>query len=167
MKQKMFYLISILLLGMSCITSCSGDDDEKENLENNFIEINNVKYSLGYTTLMGGWYEDWQGGDFTVSVNVEEAGVTFVYYYKFDFDSSTYPQKGDEFSTMNLTLKAGDNASSFYGKELTYESGSATVINTNKSESEITIQFKQLKMANESKSYTFNGIATLMFSYEN
>ena len=95
MKQKMFYLISILLLGMSCITSCSGDDDEKENLENNFIEINNVKYSLGYTTLMGGWYEDWQGGDFTVSVNVEEAGVTFVYYYKFDFDSSTYPQKGD------------------------------------------------------------------------
>jgi len=166
MNLKTYFSVVICAL-LSTLTFISCSNDDEEDLGNDFIEINSVKYSLGYTTLMGGWYEDWQGGDFTVSVNVNESGVTYIYYYKFDFDSTTYPKIGDDFSTMNLTLQVGDDASSFYGSELSYQSGSATVVGINKSESEITIQFEQLKMANDSKSYVFNGTVTLLFSYDN
>ena len=46
-----------------------------------------------------------------------------------------------------------------------YVSGTAVVTNTNPSESEITVNFDNLRMSNGSSSYTFKGTATLMFEY--
>lgn len=157
-----------MLLGSLMFSACS-DDEGTINGDGSTIVINGVEYPISpYVEMRGGWDEDSQSGDFTVTVDVNHNGVIDVDYYRFRFSNSTCPAAGDNFASMRLVLIPMIGSSDDIEMEdYTYESGSAVVTETNPGNSEITIRFDDLKMVSRgNESFTFDGTATLMFTYD-
>lgn len=172
--KKYLYQIMVAFLAISTftLTSCGDDDDSLSSSDGyQTIEINNTQYSLSTIAgFDGSWDEDQKGGGFGICVNVEHKGLTDVEYYLFDYKNRTCPEVGDDFGNMDLTLRTlthdNDYSWDLYDP-YHYQSGTAVVTATSPDDSKITIRFKNLKMANSSNTYTFNGTVTLPFSYDN
>ena len=103
-------------------------------------------------------------GEFTLTVDNVKNGTNDLEYYMFSFQSATNLNKGDDVSKMKLTLSPPEAS---YWENYSYQSGKATVMDTNKEKSEITIKFEQLEMAYKGDIYKFNGTATLMYDFGN
>lgn len=82
----------------------------------------------------------------------------------FSFQSAADLKKGDDVSKMKLTLSPPEAS---YWESYSYQSGKATVMDTNKEKSEITIKFEQLEMVYKGDIYKFNGTAILMYDFGN
>jgi hypothetical protein len=140
---------------MSC-----GDD---ENNETNGNAINGVMRTISTMVgLEGSWSNG--SGEFTLTVDNVKNGTNDLEYYMFSFQSATNLNKGDDVSKMKLTLSPPEAS---YWENYSYQSGKATVMDTNKEKSEITIKFEQLEMAYKGDIYKFNGTATLMYDFGN
>lgn len=170
--KKYLYCLVMALFAISSFTlvACSDDDDDQTNNNGrNTIEINGVSYNLSVFSFMGNWNETLRKGDFTVAVDNESNGVIYVDYYTFSYHNATCPQVGDDFAEMDLALtpliEKEEGSIIDLEDSFKYVSGTAVITNTNPRESEITVNFDNLKMSNGNSSYTFNGTATLMFKY--
>ena len=172
MIMKKFFISKVTMLAMMmvaalCFTACGGDDDEDEGSlldGNGSIEINGKKWPLSIVTLEGSWGDYHStGGNFTVSTQ----NGSYVDYYRFEFELGHQPEVGDELANHDLTLVPAveDDDDPYHAHLYEYDGGSAKVVGTDKAEGEITIKFSKLKMSYGSKSYTFNGTATLLFRF--
>lgn len=171
MKKYLFqFMVALFAITSFILVACSDDDDEPTNNNGkNTIEINGVSYNLSAFSFMGDWNETLRKGDFTVAVDKESNGVKNVEYYTFSYRNATCPQVGDDFAEMDLALtplnEEEDGSIIDLEDSFKYISGKAVITNTNPSESEITVNFDNLRMSNGNSSYTFKGTATLMFEY--
>ena len=171
MKKYLYqFMVALFAITSFILVACSDDDDEPTNNNGkNTIEINGVSYNLSAFSFMGDWNETLRKGDFTVAVDKENNGVKNVEYYTFSYRNATCPQVGDDFAEMDLALtplnEEEDGSIIDLEDSFKYISGKAVITNTNPSESEITVNFDNLRMSNGNSSYTFNGTATLMFEY--
>ena len=163
-------VMALFAISSFTLVACSDDDDDQTNNNGrNTIEINGVSYNLSVFSFMGNWNETLRKGDFTVAVDNESNGVIYVDYYTFSYHNAMCPQVGDDFAEMDLALtpliEKEEGSIIDLEDSFKYVSGTAVVTNTNPRESEITVNFDNLKMSNGNSSYTFNGTATLMFKY--
>lgn len=160
--KKYIYIFSMALLATLsfALTSC-GDDDENNGTNGNIIEINGVARTVSTMIgLEGSWSNG--SGEFTITVDNIKNGTNDLEYYMFSFQSIADLKKGDDVSKMQLTLSPPEAS---YWESYSYQSGKATVIDTNTEESKITIHFEQLEMAYKGDIYKFNGTATLMYDF--
>ncbi len=162
--KKYIYFFSITLLTTLSFTLMScGDDDENNETNGNTIEINGVMRTVSTIAgLEGSWSNG--SGEFTLTVDNVKNGTNDLEYYMFSFQNAADLKKGDDVSKMQLTLSPPEAS---YWENYSYQSGKATVMNTNKEKSEITIKFEQLEMVYKGDIYKFNGTITLMYDFGN
>lgn len=160
------YRILLTILTISSLFSCTGNDFSALTDRERTIEVNGKKYPKGLVNFEGCWSDKEKHGKLTVSVDQDDKYKDYydTNYYSFHFDNSECPVDGDNLAKMNLKLEV--NMSWEY--DCSYVSGDLIVKSThNKKRREITIQLKNLKMSNKSKTeeYLFNGTVTVPFDY--
>lgn len=161
-NMKKIGSLMFLILFAICATSC-GDDDENNGTNGNAIEINGVMRTVSTIAgLEGSWNSG--SGEFTLTIDNVKNGTNDLEYYMFSFQSAADLKKGDDVSKMKLTLSPPEAS---YWESYSYQSGKATVMDTNKEKSEITIKFEQLEMVYKGDIYKFNGTAILMYDFGN
>lgn len=163
MKKYIYFFAITLLATLSFTLMSCGDDDENNETNGNTIEINGVMRTVSTIAgLEGSWSNG--SGEFTLTVDNVKNGTNDLEYYMFSFQNAINLKKGDDVSKMKLTLSPPEAS---YWESYSYQNGKATVMDTNKEKSEITIKFEQLEMVYKDDIYKFNGTATLMYDFGN
>lgn len=169
-KCLSFMAFAIMAVFSLAFVSCSNDDDDNDNnvSSGKTIEINGKNYEINpYMEWEGGWNEEGDNkGQFVVSVLSDPVHNTQdVWAYFFEYTAAGLPKEGDDFAKMSLTLNPMDDNAGNVWEDLTYNSGSAQVIKTNKDKDYITVKFDKLTMSGGGYNYVFDGTVDIVYNF--
>lgn len=157
MKRLLRFSFALCLI--AALVGCDKFDDRQSNEK---ITINGKTYKVhnifGY---YGGWNDDYNSGDFTLTVEEDRNEGTWITDYFFYFRSQTCPQVGYNFAKLALKLDPPYDG----GDDFSYRDGDLIILSRDKNGSEMTLHFVNLVMARGSETYVFNGKATVPFDF--